>query len=256
MLSWFRSQVKVHGMVPATRLLIRVVRYRIPVELRNRLLPAKLECPCCGWKGRRFLDYIELGYRIPNAACPICDSHSRHRALYLWLKNEFKIEAKSGRALIFAPERALAPLWRTARNLHAVHVDIEATRGVDLLANIMQLPFANESVELIWCHHVLEQVEDDRVALSELYRALTRTTGELLVSVGFTGRETTQEFGYANKVMSGNQRLYGSDFKKRLEDAGFLVETKTYGLSTEECARYAVYPENFYQCTRSNSGST
>lgn len=255
MLSWFRTQVKGHGLVPATRLLSRVVRYRIPVVLSNRLLPDKLECPCCGWKGRRFLDYIELGYRVPNAACPGCDSHSRHRALYLWLKNEFQIEEKSGRALIFAPERALAPLWQSARNLRAIKVDIEASRGVDLLADVMRLPFANESVELIWCHHVLEQVEDDRAALRELYRALTPTAGELLVSAGFTGQETTQEFGYANKMLSGNRRLYGSDFSKRLEEAGFVVKPMTYTLSTEESERYAVYPETFYHCTRLNQAS-
>src|SRR6266550_2499395 len=110
MFSWFRTQVNTLGFLPAARLLTRVVRYRVPVELGNRLLPDKMECPCCGWRGRRFLDYIELGYRVPNAECPNCESHSRHRALFLWLKSEFQIEGKSGRALIFAPERALYPL--------------------------------------------------------------------------------------------------------------------------------------------------
>ncbi len=253
MLNWFRSQVKEHGLAPATQLLFRVVRYRIPAVLSNRLLSDKLECPCCGWRGHRFLDYIELGYGVPNAACPRCDSHSRHRALYLWLKNKFQIEKKSGRALIFAPEQALAPLWQSARNLRVIRIDIETTRGVDLLADLMQLPFVDKSAELIWCHHVLEQVEDDHAALRELYRLLTPTAGELLVSVGYTGQEITQEFGYANKMLSGNRRLYGSDFDKRLEAAGFRVKPVTYDLSAEECERYGVYPETFYHCTRSNS---
>ena len=249
MLSWFRAQVKDHGVLPASRLLARVVRYRIPVVLSNRLLPDKVECPCCGWHGRRFLDYIELGYRVPNAACPNCDSHSRHRALYLWLKNEFQIETKTGRALIFAPERALLALWQSARNLRLLKTDIEASRGVDLLADVMRLPLANDSVQLIWCHHVLEQVEDDRVALNELYRVLEPTCGELLVSVGVTGRDKTHEFGHANKMLSGNRRLYGSDFNTRLEEAGFHVAVKTYALSAEQCERYGVYPEAFYCCT-------
>jgi len=250
MLSWYRAQVKDHGLLPATRLLFRVVRYRLPVALSNKLLPAKLECPCCGWKGRRFLDYIEAGYRVPNAACPSCDSHSRHRALYLWLKNDLQIETRSGRALIFAPERALTALWQSARNLSTIKTDIEATRGVDLLADVMRIPIANESMHLIWCHHVLEQVEDDRLALSELHRVLQPTDGKLLVSVGSTGRAETQEFGYANKGLSGNRRLYGVDFSKRLEEAGFQVETMTYGLDAEKCERYAVYPETFYCCTK------
>jgi SAM-dependent methyltransferase len=249
MLSWYRAQVKDHGLLPATRLLARVVRYRIPLMLSNKLLPDKLECPCCGWTGRRFLDYIEAGYRVPNAACPSCDSHSRHRALYLWLKNDFQIETKSGRALIFAPERALTGLWESARNLCTIKTDIEATRGVDFLADVMRLPIANESMQLIWCHHVLEQVGDDRIALSELHRVLQRTSGTLLVSVGQSG-EKSQELGYANKRLSGNRRLYGADFSKRLEEAGFQVEPMTYDLDARECERYAVYPETFYCCKK------
>ncbi len=236
--------------MPATQLFSRVVFYRLLAVLSNRFLPAKLECPCCGWKGRRFFDYIEVGYRVPNAACPSCDSHSRHRALYLWLKNEFQIAKKSGRALIFAHEGALAPLWKSAQNLRIFRADIETARGLDLLADVMRLPLIDQSVDLIWCHHVLEQVEDDRAALSELYRVLLPTAGELLVSVGLTGKTETEEFGYANKLLSGNRRLYGLDFSKRLEVAGFHVKPLTYDLSAEECERYAVYPETFYYCKR------
>jgi SAM-dependent methyltransferase len=198
------------------------------------------------------LDYIETGYRVPNAACPNCDSHSRHRALYLWLKHEFKLEEKRGRALVFAPERALAPLWKSAQDLRVIKTDIEASRGVDILSDLTRLPFANESVELIWCHHVLEQVEDDRAAMRELKRVLLVAGGELLVSVGLTGREDTQEFGAANKSLSGNRRLYGSDFRARLEEVGFLVTPLTYNLSAQEAKRYAVYPETFFHCTRAH----
>lgn len=247
MFSWFRAEVKAQGLFPATRLFFRVVRYRIPVTLSNKLLADKLECPCCGWKGRRFLDYIEVGYRVPNAACPSCDSHARHRALYLWLKQEFQLEQKRGRALVFAPERALAPLWQAALDLRVIKTDRESNRGVDLLADIMRLPFADESMDLIWCHHVLDQVEDDRVAMQELFRVL-KAEGELLVSVGLTGRETTQEFHHANKMFSGNRRLYGSDFSERLKEAGFRVTPLAYDLSAEELERYGVYRETFYRC--------
>ena len=84
-------------------------------ELSNRLLAPRLACPCCGWEGRRFLDYIEIGYRVDNAACPKCDSHPRHRALYLWLKNEFQVANSTGRALVFAPEKAIAPRRKSLR---------------------------------------------------------------------------------------------------------------------------------------------
>jgi SAM-dependent methyltransferase len=247
MLSWFPSQVKEHGLLPATGLLWRVMRYRIPVLLRNWVLPARVECPGCGWKGRSFFDYVELGYRIGNGACPSCDSHSRHRALYLWLTREFELGKKRGRALVFAPERALAPLWDATPHLRVIKTDIIATRGVHLLSDVMRLPFASRSIELIWCHHVLEQVEDDGAAMRELLRVL-KASGELVISAGITRLETL-EFDRSNPMMSGNRRLYGADFPERLKAAGFQVQEMSYNLSAEELQRYGVYPERFYYCT-------
>lgn len=252
MLSWFRAQLKDHGLRVAVSLLARVTWNRTLVTLSNKLLSATVECPCCGWKGRRFFDYIEAGYRVPNAACPDCDSHSRHRAFYLWLTKEYSIQTKKGRVLVFAPERALSPLWDSAKELKTIRTDIEATRGVDVLSDVMQLPFANESISLIWCHHVLEQVSDDRLAMRELRRVLSTAGGELLISAGLSGLQKTQELGAANKMLSGNRRLYGEDFSERLQTAGFNVTPMTYNLTESEMKRFGIFPENFYRCSRAD----
>lgn len=255
MLSWYRSQIAQHGIAPATRLLFHVIWARSIVLLSNKFLPHKVECPCCGWKGRRFFDYIEVGYTVPNAACPSCDSHSRQRALSLWLRDEFHLDLQRGVALVFAPERALAPLWSSARDLRVFNTDIEPARGVDLLADVMHLPLANQAVNLMWCHHVLEQVVDDRLALKEMYRVLQSAGGVLLISAGLSGKKETREFGYSDKRLSGNRRSYGRDFGKRLEEAGFVVRPMTYDLSAQELELYAVYPETFYYCVRSDHDS-
>ena len=251
MLSWYRSQIKEHGFATATTLFVRVAWSRSFVLVSNRLLAPRVECPCCGWKGRRFFDYIEAGYKVPNAACPGCDSHSRQRALSLWLRNEFHLEQQKGIALVFAPERALTPLWNSARNLVVIKTDIEEARGVDLLADVMHLPLANESVSLIWCHHVLEQVEDDRAGMKEMYRILKRE-GVMVISAGLSSQNETQEFGFRNAKLSGNRRSYGRDFGKRLEDAGFVVRRMSYDLSPKELEVYAVYLEDFFYCVRSD----
>jgi SAM-dependent methyltransferase len=250
MLSWFPSQVKEHGLLQATGLLVRVMRYRIPVVVSNKLLSPTQECPCCGWQGRSFLDYIEVGYRVPKAACPRCDSHSRHRALYLWLRNEFQVDKRQGTALVFAPEAALAPLWDHANGLRVIKTDIVPARGVDVLSDITHLPFVAESVDFIWCHHVLEQVADDRQAMEELYRILDTAGGVAIISVGLTKREKTEEFQEANKKLSGNRRMYGADFIERLLEVGFDVKPMEYGLSEAEMRCYSVYPETFYYCTK------
>lgn len=250
MLSWYRSQIRAHGLVSATRLLSRIVWRRAIVTVSNQALPAKLECPCCGWQGRRFLDYIEIGYTVPNAECPRCYSHSRHRALFVWLRDEYRINEKAGVALVFAPEKALAAVWRTATNLRAYKVDLEPSRDVDILADLMRLPFGSEVADLVWCHHVLEQVGDDRIGLKELHRVLCSSSGDLIVSVGSSSQETTVDFGFANKSLSGNRRTFGTDFAVRLAEAGFNVKPMVYNLSAVERLKYGVYPELFYCCTK------
>lgn len=250
MFTWYLIQIRNHGILRATWLLGRVSWRRGFVILANRTLPAKLTCPCCGWRGRRFFDYIEMGYAVPNAACPRCDSHSRHRALFLWLRDEYRISEKSGRALVFSPERSLALLWETASTLEIYKVDLEPDRGADVLADLVRLPFAGNVADLIWCHHVIEQVGDSQEALGELYRVLATGAGELIVSVGEGTQDSTVEFGFSDQSISGNRRRFGADFPRILGEVGFDVHSMTAVLSGEDCLQYGITPEPFYRCIK------
>ena len=247
---WYRTQKRDFGIAAATWLLWRVAWRRARVIVSNKLLPKRFACPCCGWEGNRFFDYIEMGYTARNCACPVCDSHPRHRALFVWLRDERQISQKAGVALVFAPEKTFDPLWRTASNMRAYKVDIEPSRGVDVQANLMRLPFASETADLMWCHHVLEQVEEDRVAMRELHRVLRSGSGELIVSVGSGEQVATVEFGFANKAFAGNRRVFGTDFPARLAEAGFKVRPMTYNLTETERRKYGVRAEPFYRCTK------
>lgn len=249
-LSWFRQNQRDFGLAGAAWLLWRVAWRRARVVASNRLLPARCECPCCGWTGNRFLDYIEMGYTARNTACPRCDSHSRHRALFLWLRDKYGLAERKGTALIFAPERALASLWASARHLRSYKIDVEANRGVDVLADVVHLPFASNCADLIWCHHVLEQVEDDLGALKEFYRTLKSSSGELIISAGLSTQFETREFGFSNKKLSGNRRAYGLDFRVRLAEAGFQVSELSHDLSADDYRRYGIVPEPFFRCRK------
>ncbi len=250
-ISWFRQNQREFGTTLAAWLLWRVAWRRARVLAANRLLPANRECPCCGWTGRRFLDYIEVGYTARNIACPRCDSHSRHRALFLWLKDTYKLSEKKGTALIVAPERSLAPLWSAAPNLRIYKTDFEPNRGVDVLADVMHLPFASNTIDLVWCHHVLEQVEDDSLAMREFCRVLNSSAAELVISAGLSGQPGTREFGFSNKKLSGNRRAYGeADFEARLAAAGFEVTAVTHDLSVDDCRKYGINPETFFRCRK------
>ncbi len=246
MLSWYRDLIKTFGVAGATLLFTNVASRRVIVILRNKFLRAQHECPCCGWQGNRFFDFIEMGYAIPNAECPQCCSHSRHRALFIWLRDVYRIDEKSGTALIFSPERSIATLWKTATGLLPVRLDIQPNRGVDLLADLQALPLKSNVANLIWCHHVLEQVQDLRAAISELHRVLSPENGELIVSVGLNGDGKTREFGFSDKSLSGIRRAFGNDFPEFLTSSGFSVTGLTHELSERQCREYAIYPEKFF----------
>ena len=246
MLGWFRQQVSDHGVVLALRLAGRVVVSRSTAKVVNNVLPAKVTCPCCGWKGRQFNDYHEIGYSIRKVWCPQCESLPRHRYLHFWLTREFKLQNKSGMALVFAPEKAMADVWTTAPRLRVYRTDKETTRGIDTQADIKHLPLRSNSVDLIWCHHVLEHVDDDGAAIRELHRVLCPRSGELIVSVPMGSAPTTREYGFADPMDSGHWREYGEDFETRLTGNGFTVQAVNFTLTDEDYRRYGFKPERFY----------
>lgn len=251
--SWYRQKVDEFGLLPASRALCRVAWNRAYVKTVNALLSQRIECPCCGWRGRRLFDYVEIGYTAKNIACPRCDSHARHRTLFLWLRDRYQVEQKKGRALMFAPERALAPLWRTASELSIIRIDLEPSRGVHVIGNIMKLPLATGFARIVWCHHVLDLVPDDREALKELTRVLDPEQGELIVSVSEGPEPATTEFGFANAVMSGIRRSYGADFIERLAGAGLTATRVDTGLTPADRLRYGLVDEPFYLCRKKES---
>ena len=256
MFNWYRGQIKEFGLVDATRVFLRVGWSRAKASLQNRLLPANRACPCCGWTGRRFHDYIELGYSVPDSVCPTCDSCPRHRAFYLWLQHSYPLAEKRGTALVFAPERALAAHWAGARGLRVVRVDVVGARGVDLLADLTRLPFAADSIALVWCHHVLEHIEDDRAAIRELARVLLPETGELIVSVPMESGPTTREFGFANPRQTGHWRIYGDDFAARLSAGGLTVQALAHDPPPDERRKYGILPEKFYICRKASAAAS
>jgi SAM-dependent methyltransferase len=250
MLNWYLNQSKEHGAGAATLLLGRILLARGTAMLVNKILPARVMCPCCGWEGRRFLDFIEVGIVIPRVECPQCNSHDRHRTLYLWLKNDFQLEARKGVGLIFAAERAFHQLWKQAPDLRVFKLDIDATRDVDMLADLQRLPFGAGSIDFIWCHHILQLVQDDRAALRELSRVLRPGSGNLVLSVAIAPHTRTIEYGFENKEVLRFWRIYGDDFTERLAEAGFAVEVVKYNSSPQECLRYGInQQESFYICT-------
>ena len=131
--------------------------------------------------------------------------------------------------------------------------------------DITSTSFKDNTFDCILCSHVLEHIVDDRKAMSELCRVM-KPNGFGIFQVPIK-RETTFEnhsiitpeqrlrhFGQEDHV-----RIYGKDFKARLENSGFIVKVETYldKFDLKTIDFYRLVPEgeakeNIYICFKPN----
>jgi SAM-dependent methyltransferase len=171
------------------------------------------------------------------------------------MRREFQITEKQGNALVFAPERCLESLWKDASRLSVFKVDFDRARGIDLMADISRLPIKTASIDIVWCHHILEHIKDDASAIKELHRILEPLRGEMVISVPMRPSALTEEYGRARKEESGHWRMYGDDFEERLRAEGFAVRRGAYALSSSERKLYGIEHEPFFICGKARQAS-
>jgi SAM-dependent methyltransferase len=131
-------------------------------------LKSNVNCPCCGWKGPKFLPH-GIDNRI-NARCPKCNSLERHRLYYLFLKKYIPTN-KPIKVLHFAPEKIITKLFQSFSNINYLSADLDPEKGM-VKEDIIELSFTDNSFDLIFCSHVLEHIPDDIKAMQEVHRVL------------------------------------------------------------------------------------
>jgi SAM-dependent methyltransferase len=235
-------------------------------------LGIRFECPFCHWRFRR-LRWAGFDYPVlkemdvvgaichPDDVCPRCMSNARERLVYCYLRDRTSMFSGGLKVLHIAPEPHLEQALRRVPGIQYVSGDLAKTR-VSVRLNVMQLPFSDDAFDLIICNHVLEHVEDDQVAMRELYRVLRpRRPALLQVPIGRALRETLEDptavsegerirrFGQRDHV-----RLYAAgNYLHRLEKAGFRVDCSRAVdcLGEETVRRYAlIWDEPVFACRR------
>ncbi|SDW37301.1 Methyltransferase domain-containing protein [Lutibacter oricola] len=196
--------------------------------------------PIDGKSFRKFLPYGYGTQRI-NVLSPSTLSLERHRLLWLYLKNETDFFASEKKVLHIAPEQCFLKLFKQQKNLDYITADLYSPIA-DVKADICNLPFEDNSFDVVFCNHVLEHIIDDAKAMSELYRVLKPGGFGIFQIPQELERETTYEdfsitspekrakhFGQYDHV-----RVYGRDYFNRLRSAGFNVEEVDYSASISE----------------------
>ena len=204
--------------------------------------------PIDGKSYRKFLPY-GYGKQRENALSPGTLSLERHRQMWLYLQNETDFFTKNYKVLHIAPEQEFLRKFKKMKNLDYISADLFSPI-VDVKADILDLPFENESFDIIFCNHVLEHIEDDRKAMSELFRVMKKG-GWGIVQVPMKNslaktyedftikdpKERQKHFGQYDHV-----RWYGMDYFDRLESVGFEADANFYSqkFSKEEIKKFGL----------------
>jgi len=232
----------------------------------------EFECPFCGGK---FNKLLPAGFEFPvlkekkvvgayyrlNATCPRCFSDDRERLLYLYLqKKRQDIFEKKIKILHIAPEKQLNKVFMSQSNIDYLSADLDSPLAA-VKMNITNIEQKDNTFDFIMCNHVLEHIPDDAKAMSEIYRVLKPGgTAILQVPISYTIQKTIEDpsitapkdrerfFGQHDHV-----RIYGQDYKKRLERIGFsvIVDDFITELGQSNAHKYALLNhEKIYLCSK------
>jgi len=203
--------------------------------------------------GNSFRKFLPYGYskQRKNALSPSTLSLERHRLMWLFLKNEtsFFTSSKKIKTLHIAPEQCFLKIFKKQKNLDYVTSDLESPIA-DVKADICNLPFKDDSFDVVFCNHVLEHIPDDKKAMQELFRVLKKGGFGVFQIPQDMSRENTFEdasitdkkertkiFGQYDHV-----RVYGRDYFNKLRSVGFKVDEVDYTqrITPEELERFCL----------------
>jgi len=178
----------------------------------------------------------------------------------LYLKEKTNLFIDSLRLLEIAPMDCLQRKFLAMPNLSYTSVDLESPIAM-LKMDITDMQFPDNYFDCIICYHVLEHVLDDRRAMKEMFRVL-KPGGWAIIQVPILRDKTFEDpsvtapkdreriFGQCDHV-----RIYGLDYKDRLESVGFRVNVDSYvkQLDDDAVRKYGLMKdEDIYLCSKPN----
>lgn len=219
----------------------------------------KVQCPIDGRTYRTFLPYGRLNPR-PNALCPSSLSLERHRLMWLFLRRKTNFFNEHLKLLHIAPELCFIKIFKKMENIDYTTGDIESPLA-DVKMDVHDIPFDDDTFDVVFCNHVMEHVENDIKAMSEIYRVLKSGGWAIIQSPVYPEIEKTIEdpavtdpkererlFGQDDHL-----RKYGRDYGDRLRKAGFKVTEDHFldEINEKERIRYALPGEEIiYFCEK------
>ncbi|WP_146948583.1 class I SAM-dependent methyltransferase [Cyclobacterium qasimii] len=186
-----------------------------------------VSCNICLKGFRKFLPYGRIARE--NALCPNCLGLERHRLMWLFLQTETDFFKAPQKVLHVAPELCFLDRFKKLKNLQYITGDIESPLA-EVKMDIHQIPFPDNSFDVVFCNHVLEHVADDLKACAEINRVLKPNGWGIIQSPVYEQEITLEDNSITDpkereKVFgqSDHVRKYGKDYAKRLSHSGLRV---------------------------------
>lgn len=209
----------------------------LALENIKEALPVIGYCNICGGQVRYWQycgNHVSTKYRIAGngrrlGRCPNCFSFDRNRWVYFVLKNYTRLFEDGGTVLHFAPEKQIEAQFRKNTRIDYITADI-VEGAADYTVDMTKMPFGDGRFDYIIANHVLEHILDEGKAVAELKRCISRE-GKIILSFPVSSdtdtvekpdlsrEERTYYYGQDDHV-----RLYGRDFKERMESYGLTVQ--------------------------------
>ncbi|WKN31813.1 methyltransferase domain-containing protein [Porifericola rhodea] len=220
-----------------------------------------VQCPVDGKKYSKFLPYGRIETRS-NALCPSSLTLERHRLMWLYLKNKTDFFTAQHKVLHVAPEICFIHRFEEMPNLDYTTADLESP-WAKVKMDLHNVPFADNSFDVVFCNHVMEHVENDIQCMQELYRVLKPGGWAIIQSPVYNFAHTKEDPSITDPVerekafgQRDHVRMYGQDYGDRLRKAGFTVTEDDYvkQLPPEKVKWYALMDsEIIYFCQKTTA---
>lgn len=150
----------------------------------------------------------------------------------------------------------LSPMEKALKGVVYVSIDLNDPHAMFQM-DLTNLIFKDFTFDLVVCSHVLEHIEDDLIAIKQIYRLLKKD-GVALIQIPIGCYEdplgkSTIEFGKRRfygyfRPVNGHVRSYGWDFNERLIKAGFKVNVIHF--TDYDSSKLGIEKEAIFECKK------